>query len=285
MWPIFLALHVIGLTGYNLVLRRSLVLKADRWLLATIMQTGVAIPIFAVAFIKPPHLGDYNAGVVIQILITVVLVIALHLTNVMSLNHLEAGVYSILFNTRIIFTTFFGIALLHEAVIPLQIVGGVLIFLSVLTLRTKSRTQIALVGLQWGLAAALTISVLNLSEKALVGKIGYLAYAIPTMIIATIIMWLVLYIRKGTVSRKMVFNRQTLVLMVLRAISAHGALLALTYGATLTIYTYVSSLSVVLTVLFGILLLNERSHLKARLTAAGIAFIGLTCILIAHLRT
>lgn len=283
MWPIFLAIHLVGLTGYNLLLRRSLLNNVDKWTLATIMQTGVALPILVLAFIHPLHIHDYSQAIIGQIIVTAGLIIALHATNVTALHHLETGIYSILFNLRIVFTTIFGIAFLSERIIPLQIIGGLVIFLAVLALRGKTKKHITQLGLRWGIAAAVVISVLNLSEKSLINHVGYFGYAIPTMLLATIVMWGVLYARNGRIKPQVIFNKGTLLLMTLRAMSAHGALLALTFGATLSIYTYVSSLSVVLTVILGILILKEREHLRQKLTATAIAFVGLTLILIANL--
>ena len=211
------------------------------------------------------------------------LVTALHTTNVMALHYLEASVYSILFNLRILFTTVFGILFLNEAVIPLQILGGLCIFMAVLTLRKHDRKHLTIIGIEWGLVAALTISILNLSEKSLLNHVSYLSYAVPTMLLASVAMWAVLLIRGTRLPESYLFDRSTIALMSLRALSAHGALLALTFGATLSIYTYVSSLSVVLTVIFGILLLGEKQQLKQKMVATVVAFTGLTIILIANL--
>ena len=283
MWPLFLGIHVIGLTGYNLMLRKSLVAKVDRWTLATIMQTGVALPLLVFAAIVRPHLHGYSAALIVQMVVTAGLVIALHTTNVMALQHLEASVYSILFNLRILFTTVFGILFLNETVIPLQILGGVCIFMAVFALRKHDRKHLTIIGIQWGLIAALTISVLNLSEKSLLNHVSYLSYAVPTLLLSSLVMWAVLLIRGTRLPKSYLFKRSTIALMSLRALSAHGALLALTFGATLSIYTYVSSLSVVLTVIFGILLLGEKQQLRQKIVATVVAFTGLTIILVANL--
>ena len=195
MLPLFLGIHVIGLTGYNLMLRRSLVAKADRWTLATIMQTGVALPLLLFALIVRPHLHGYSPTLIAQMVGAAGLVTALHTTNVMALHYLEASVYSILFNLRILFTTVFGILFLNEAVIPLQILGGLCIFMAVLTLRKHDRKHLTIIGIEWGLVAALTISILNLSEKSLLNHVSYLSYVVPTMLLASVAMWAVLLIR------------------------------------------------------------------------------------------
>lgn len=283
MWLLFLALHVAGLTGYNLLLRKSLVKNVDRWTLATIMQTGIALPMVVALFIAPPDVSLYTPEVLLQVVITALLVIALHVTNVKSLQYLEAGVYSVLFNLRILITTFLGILFLGEDIIWLQILGGVCIFLAVLTVRQKGGKQATLLGIQWGIAAALAISFLNFAEKALINNIGYLPYTIPVMLIATTTMWAVVLLRKQKVQLQDFTSKDALALMGLRAMSMYGATLALYLGATLSVYTYISSLSVVATVIFGVLLLGEKDYLKQKFVATGIAVVGLSLILWANL--
>lgn len=199
MWLLFLVLHVVGLTGYNLLLRKSLLKNVDRWTLATIMQTGVAIPMVFALCIAPPDLALYTPKTMLVVAIVSLLVVALHLTNVKSLQYLEVGVYSVLYNLRILFTTVLGILFLQEDLIPLQIAGGFCIFLAVLTIRQRGKEQATRQGIWWGIAAALVISLLNLGEKSLINDVGYLAYAVPVMLLATIFMWAVLLGRKQKV--------------------------------------------------------------------------------------
>ncbi len=284
MWLILLALHVVGLTGYNLLLRKSLSQNIDRWALATIMQTGVAIPMLIALFIYPPQFSAYTSADLLLIPVATLLVIALHWTNVKALQYLEAGVYAVIYNLRIIFSTMLGVLVLHDQVIWLQIAGGLLIFLAILVTRQKGRAEITWLGVQWGIAASLAISFLNLSEKILLNSIGFLNYFIPVMLLSTALMWGVLLIRKQSVPLDIFIHPQSLLLMGLRALSAYGATLALAAGVTISLFAYISSLSVITTVLFGMLLLKETDYLKQKLIATGLAVVGLTLILLANLR-
>jgi drug/metabolite transporter (DMT)-like permease len=283
MWLVFLVLHVIGLTGYNLRLRNSLLADVDRWTLATIMQTAVAIPMVFALIIAPPDLAIYTPSSLVVIVVVAVLIMLLHLTNVKALQYLEVGVYSVLFNLRIVFTTILGIVFLSENIIELQILGGVFIFLGVLTVRQKGRKEITQLGIRWGIAASIVISLLGLLEKGLMSKIGFLPYAIPAMLLAVVMMWAILLLRKQSIPMRTFAQPSTISLMVLRAMSAYGALLSLYYGAALSVYTYISSLSVITTVLFGVVLLKESDNLRQKITATALAVTGLTLILIANI--
>ncbi len=282
MWLLFVLIHLIGLVGYNLMLKKSLVAKVDKLTLATIMQTGIALPMLVVLFISPPDIQAYELKEVIQIAVTTGLVILLHLTNVKALGYLEAGIYSILYNLRIIFTTILGVVFLNEEIIPLQIVGGFFIFLGVLTLSQKGKTSITTRGLQWGIAASVVISFLNMFEKTLINGVGYLGYAIPVMLSAAIIMWAIVLLSGKKIKLSYLREPRTIQLMVLRAMSAYGFTLAFNAGAVISVATYISSLSVIIIVLLGIVLLDEKDHIKQKMIATALAVTGLTAILVAN---
>ena len=283
MWLLLLSLHLVGFVGYNLLLRRSLKKDIDPWTLATAMATGIALPMLGIMLIYPVDMAVYTPELLLLLGAAVLLGIALHTTNVRALQHLEAGTYSILFNLRIIFTTVLGVVFLGESIVPLRILGGVLIFLAVLTVKQGGDRGITARGVQWGLAASVVISVLNMTEKHLIGVLGYLSYAAPAMLISAVLMWVVLLARKAPVDFSIFRDRHVGGLMAFRALSAYGLTLAFFVGGLLSVSTYISSLGVVAIVILGALFLNEKEHLTRKLLAAGVAVLGLTAILIATL--
>lgn len=285
MWLVFLAVHLVGYVGYNLLLRRSLLDKVDKWTLATIMQTGVAIPIIPVFFFVQPDWSQYDWRMIPLLLVASALIIVLHITNVKTLQYLEASVYAILFNLRIVFTTILGILFLHEEIAPLQIAGGALIFMAIVTVRQKGGEKIHERGLRWGITAAVVISVLNLIEKDILSTTSFVTYALPVMVSTTVAMWAVLLARRRGDTNPFAVLKQPrmLQLMSLRALSAHGGLLALYAGGLLSVTTYISSLGVIGIVILGVLLLGERDYLRQKIIATVMAALGLTAILIAGL--
>lgn len=283
MWMLFLIFHLVGLVGYNLLLRKSLTEKADRLTLAVVMQTGIALPLVFVGLFKPPDRAIYDTTAILHVLIISSMIPLLHIANVLALQHLEASVYSILYNLRILFTTVLGIVFLNEAVVPLQILGGMLIFLAVVTVRQKGRHDLTHRGIEWGIAASVIISILNLFEKELIDQVGYLGYAIPCMILAAVIMWALLFVRGKRIPLRTFKEPAILQLMVLRALSAFGFGLAFSVGGLLSVSTYISSLSVIIIVMLGVLLLGERDYMKQKIAATTLAVLGLTVIFIANL--
>lgn len=284
MWSLFLALHLAGLVGYSLLLRKYLTEDMDRWTLATIMQTAVTIPIIPIVLFAFPDLSVYSTGNMSLIAVAALLAIGLHWTTVKALQYLEASVFSILYNMRILLTTILGIFFLGEPVIPLQIAGGLLIFVAVITVRQKGSRKLWSRGVIWGVAAAVSISSLNFFEKNLISSLGFAEYIVPVMLLATALMWSAQLMRKQQRVQLSVFKEpRMLLLMVFRAVSAYGFVLAFSVGGVLSVSSYVSSLSVVVIVVLGMLLLGEKDYMRQKIIATVLAASGLTAILIARL--
>src|ERR1700752_62551 len=98
MWVALLCFHLVGLVGFNLTLRTSLLAKADRFTLAAIAQTGIALPAIILLIVKPPHFGSFTAADYCYLLCAIGLTIGLQVTNVKALQYLEASVFSVLYN-------------------------------------------------------------------------------------------------------------------------------------------------------------------------------------------
>jgi drug/metabolite transporter (DMT)-like permease len=81
----------------------------DRFTLATVMQTGIAIPCLVLLVVKPPHVTEFTGTVYLLLLCSISLAIALQMLNVKALQYLEASVFAVLYNLRIIFATVLGI--------------------------------------------------------------------------------------------------------------------------------------------------------------------------------
>lgn len=280
MWLLFLGFNLVGLSGYNLILRRAILDKVDRFSLVIIMSTAIALPLVFVMIFAPPHLSRYSAPDLWLLAATIAGAIALHVTNVKALQYLEASVYSVLYNLRIIFTTFMGIIFLNEKIAALKIIGGLVIFLAILTVRQRGKKQLTRRGLEWGIGAALAVSLLNLTSKSLYNRLPYLTVAIPVNLLAVIIMWSIFLAQGRRLKLSLFKDPQILLLMFFRALSAYGFDLALYNRGGLGVTSYISSLSVIIIVILGVVLLGERDYLRRKIVATGLALLGLTFILI-----
>ena len=165
----------------------------------------------------------------------------------------------------------------------MRIAGGMLILAAIFIVRQKGGSRIMHKGMEWGIAAAITISFLNLFEKELITKAGYLSYAAPMMLVATLIMWGYLYYRDRELDFAVLARPNMIGLMVLRCFSAFGFVMAFAAGAMLSVANYVSSMGVIFMVIFGVLLLKETDYLLQKIIATAVACAGLTLVLISRL--
>lgn len=279
MWLGLLGLHLIGNTGYNLILRRSLVNNVDKLLLAAIMQTSIFIPIGIYEIVNPIHFSHFTANDWYLVLADIVLVVLFQIVNVKALQYLEASVFPVIYNIRIIFTTLLGILLLSENVTLVQMLGGVLLFCAIFVVKQKSKKGVTKSGILWGLSCAVVISVLNFVERELNLNVGFLSFYFPTTLACSVILWSLLLIRGRQISFSFFRSPASYSLMGFRAISAYGFSYALAFGP-LALSSFISSLGVILTVLCGVLFLGERDYLKNKIFAVILAVIGLSLILL-----
>ena len=121
-------------------------------------------------------------------------------------------------------------------------------------------------------------------EKYNLQRLDFQSYFFTFALIGTVLMWLlVLYKRINVIEQiEHIHDKKIYALLVTRTLSAYGYTYALLYGS-LAVTNYVSGMSVALIVLFGIYVLGEKTEVKQKLTAVGIACIGLTLILVGRI--
>lgn len=216
-------------------------------------------------------------------LAAVVLEVLLQLTVVQTLQRLDTGTFSILFNLRVVFATILGVLFLGEAIVPLQIAGGLMILAGIIIVSYKGRKTVHRGGVIWGISAAIVLSLLSFVHKGLINDIGYFNNVIPVLILSSIALWAIVIGLRRTVRLSHFCRAQTVRLMVYRAMSGHGIILSLAAGAVISVANYISSLGVIIIVILGAVLLNEREHLKQKIIATALAVLGLSFILLAQI--
>jgi drug/metabolite transporter (DMT)-like permease len=289
VWTAFIASHLAASVVTALLLRRSQLEGIDGWTMATAMQTGMTITVWVAAiFWWHPTAGMYDWRTCGFIVMAVVFVVALHYANVKTLQHLEASVYAVYYNLRIPITTFLGIVFLHEDVHVWQIAGGLCLLAAVFVVQ-QTRDPFTRIGAAWGVFTGLAVSGSTFAEKAVLTElendpgIAFMNYAMPGMTLAALLMWTVLMRRSKPLQLGHFRQRRVLQVAAARTISAHGFTLALATGGTLSVTNYISSLSVVLIVLFGIRRLGENDALSSKLTSVAFALTGITLIFLSSL--
>lgn len=282
MWLLLLCVHLVGLIGFNLFLRKSVGGKLDRYTMATLAQTGIAVPSMFILLAHPTEVSKFSASAWWLVAAAILLTIALQVTNSKALQYLEASVFSILYNLRLILTTVLGVLFLNEDIVGLRILGGIFILFAIFIVRQRSSKSIRFHGIVWGVTAAFVLSFLNLCEKELINHVGFINYFPIVSVLTALIMWTYLLISGRRVERRLLLRKDMLQLMTFRAMSAYGFSGALAAGALISVANYISGMNVIFMVLIGAVWLNERDYLKRKVVATVIAVFGLTLVFLSR---
>jgi len=279
IWVILVFTHLFSLTIYTILLRQSTFGKLHKLFIAALMQTSLFLPalfFLIIGKISWQHpITDW-----ILLLCGSTLLAGYMIANVWALSKLDASVFTLLFNLRVLVITVLGYMLLHEVPSTIQIIGGLIIFVGIVVLHfhknAKWRSEATLVGL---------FTMFWFSLHAILEKYNLTFWRTEDYIFffnlfATLILWLVLLVRRVNIRDQLKHTKSIsfLGLLISRSLSAYSYIYALAFGS-LAITSYVSSMSVVLIVLFGIYMLGEHTHIRRKLFAAAIACVGLTIIL------
>jgi drug/metabolite transporter (DMT)-like permease len=206
------------------------------------------------------------------------------LTNVWALSKLDASTFTILYNLRLLATTALGFLFLGELPETLQIVGGVVILLSILMLNLHIDKRWKSKSIAIGLFAMLWFSFHAVIEKYNLQQLDFESYFFTFALIATVLLWGLVFYKRINIKSQLVYVRDRKIygLLFTRALSAYAYTYALRYGS-LAVTNYVSGMSVALIVLFGIYVLGEKDNIKQKLLAVAVACVGLTLILVSRL--
>ncbi len=283
IWILLLACHLIGIVGYTLFLRKSALGKMNKLFMAALMQTGIFIP--SIVFLLTGNVSfDHTTMQWFFLLLGGFMLSGLMLTNVWALSKLDASTFTILYNLRLLATTALGFLFLGELPETLQIVGGVVILLSILMLNLHIDKRWKSKSIAIGLFAMLWFSFHAVIEKYNLQQLDFESYFFTFALIATVLLWGLVFYKRINIKSQLVYVRDRKIygLLFTRALSAYAYTYALRYGS-LAVTNYVSGMSVALIVLFGIYVLGEREDVKQKLLAVAVACFGLTLILISRL--
>jgi len=283
IWLLLITAHLVGIVGYTLLLRKSVLGNLDKTLMAALMQTAIFLP--SILFLI---FGDVSFSHSLTEWFTLILggfmLAGLMITNVWALSNLEASLFTILYNLRLLMTTILGFFILGELPTPLQMLGGLIILVSILMLNLHQNNRWRSKSILVGLFAMLWFSFHAVLEKYNLRQLDFQSYFFTFALIGTVLMWLlVLYKRINVIAQiEHIHDKKIYVMLITRALSAYGYTYALLYGS-LAVTNYVSGMSVTLIVLFGIFVLGEKEDMKQKLSAVGVACVGLTLILLGRL--
>lgn len=283
LYFLILFAHLVGLVSYTLLLRKSTLGKLDKLLMAALMQVAIFLPsiIFLVlgrvSFMHSLQEWAFLAlgGFMIAVLI---------ITNVKALSNLDASIFTIIYNVRLLVTTILGFLILGELPSSLQILGGAIILMSIVMLNLHKNKQWRSKPVLIGVFTMLWFSFSAVLEKYNLIYVDFESYFFIVTLIGTVLVWSLVFIKGIKIKDQIVHIKDKKIywLLATRALSAYAYTFALKFGS-LAVTNYVSGMSVALIVLFGIYILGEKTQIYQKLIAVAIACVGLTLILISKL--
>lgn len=282
-WLLLVSAHLIGLVGYTLLIRKSTFGRLNKLLMSALMQTAVFIP--SLIFLVTGQVSfDHTASQWMFLILGGFMVAGLMVTNVWALTHLDASVFTILYNLRLLVVTILGYVLLGETPPMLQIVGGLVILASIILLNLHKENKWRSAPVLIGIFTMLWFSFHAVLEKYNLQQIPIESYLFIFSAIGTVMIWILVLLQRVNVRSELLHIRDRKIygLLITRAVSAYGYVYALKFGS-LAVTNYVSGMSVTLIVLFGIYLLGEKEHLRQKIASVAVACLGLTLILASKL--
>jgi drug/metabolite transporter (DMT)-like permease len=279
-WQLLTAMSVLSLS-VSVLLQRVLIHRdrIDPFAYAVVFQGVVSVLLMAVALVvgfRLPHIETLLGPA----LIAVVFFGLGHIVYAKTLQTIEASAFSVLFATQAIWIMLLGIVLFGEKLTALQIVGTVLIFVSVILLVKNIRrvgldrgTVLGLLtGLMFGIAITAWSYVGRHTDGLSWAAISFVATTAVAFLARPQIIRTVQPLFRGKVMMRL------LLLGVFYGLGSLTMLFAYKYGS-FAIVSPLRQTSIVVTVLLALLFLkSERHTISRKILAAVICLVGVVLI-------
>lgn len=204
--------------------------------------------------------------------------------------HLDAGIASVLGTVGTLFTIILAGLVLHEDLSSTQAIGSFIILSAVCYVLTVARQpgkhrmhgKSWLIGLGFSLLASVFFTLAIVNEKFLLSKSGastYLLFGWGAQFIMAYLLAIAFQRKKFKLIFKPSIFKLTVLGGITRGLSGLLFILALVKSDNVALMIVVSNFKIIVIVLLGAWLLNEKQKITEKLTAAFLALAGLSIIL------
>jgi drug/metabolite transporter (DMT)-like permease len=252
--------------------------KSDPIAYGVVFQALVGFITLIYAFSIGFHSPDYGK-LWLPILLTFILYALGTVVGAITLQRIQASIYSVLFATNAIWVALISLPLFHTQVSPVQLGGILLIFASmVFLIERDNKFKLdqglllgLLTGLIYGLATVAWVYVDKHADPVSWSAVSFLGPALLVLIVQPMsVRKMKPFTRKGTLLR-------LLVLGVLYSISAVTILMAYK-GGNASLIAPLQQTSIITTVLLAIIFLHERNRLWQKAAATIVCFLGVLLV-------
>jgi drug/metabolite transporter (DMT)-like permease len=281
-WQLLTAISVVGLS-VSVLLQRVLLAKDKTDPIAyTIIFQGLVGVLTAVAALWYGfHMPDLRA-VWFPAVACIVLYGLGHIVYAKTLQRIEASVFAVLFATHAVWVTALGIVVFHEILSPLNIVGAVLMLLSiVLVIKQPKNFRLdkgTWLGLLTGLLFGIAITCWGYVGRQVSDPLSWsaISFTAPALLVWALRPSAVRHMRQLVHGRILI---RMIALAFFYAVGCAAMLFAYKYGE-FSIVSPLRQAGVVLTVVLALIFLRpERTHIPRKLTAVAVCFAGILCLL------
>jgi len=205
------------------------------------------------------------------------------------LAHLDAGISGILSTLGVLFTIVLAALVLHEDLSVSQAVGGFLLLAAICYILTVAKQPGAhrlhskswLLGLTFSIIGGVFFAIALVNEKFLLGKMptsSYFLFGWGGQALMAYVTALIFERRHFGLLLRPKIGPLVAVGGITRGIAGYFFIMSQIKSNNVALVTVVANIKLILIVLFGAWLLNERQKLTEKLTAAFLALAGLSII-------
>lgn len=279
-WQIFIGISMAADIAGRLIQRTLLKnQKSDPIVYGILFQliTGMFISIFAV--FTGFHIPDISS-IWINLVLTSVLYGASTIFIYKSLKFTEASIFTVLFSFRAVWIILGGIFVLNEVFLPIQMLGSLLILLSIIIVSWKKEAFRVKRGELYAILAAILFGAATVNDAFVLQTLDPTTYLTYGFIGPGLFIWL-LFPQKTKLLVKTVKSKAVSGISLLSfvyGVSALGYLWAYKVGSNLAQIASIYQVSSILTIIFAILLLRERDRIWLKIFAGILSFVGVLLV-------
>jgi drug/metabolite transporter (DMT)-like permease len=249
---------------------------------AVCYQLIVGLIIFIYALITGFNLEGYQ-NYILSILLSGILYTFANLFVFKAFQKTDASIATVALASSAIWTTIASIILLKETISTNQLIGLILVTLS-LVLISYERKKLKLTdrGFVYGILAAILFGVAFTNDAFIIGdrdSESYLsiAFILPALLLA-LIQFKELKNFKSTINKNSVLK--IFALGIFYALANIATFTAYQLGTNASVISPLQQLSTILTVLLAVLFLKEKDNITRKIVAAGISILGAILIIL-----
>lgn len=206
-----------------------------------------------------------------------------HIMYALTLQKIEASVFSVFFATSAFWIMLFGLVLLHEQIYYLQTIGIILISTSIFIPYWRKFKGVSGHGLVYGLTTGLLFGIAVYTWSIVGRETDTLTWCALSFIAAGLAAYCIKPTKPSelmSILRKKHLSRM-LLLALIYGLGSLAMLIAYKEGPVILVSS-LRQTGIIVTTAFALLFISsERTNLASKLIAAGISFAGVVCILLA----